>query len=131
MADQNFDKQQNRFRIDLHKCATAEAIEIVRKRIDECYRYGITILEVIYGTPDNYAVSIEEAVRQIIADHPNVQSSSEIHAGLKIAIKPNPNALPRDEEMVCGRSGSDPGNFLIFKQICPKRRHFLALNPPF
>ncbi len=106
MADQLFDKKNNRFWIDLHKCSTAEAINVTNKRMEECYNYGINALEIIYGTPDQYAGSIEEAVKNLSKDNPYIKDTDEIHAGIVITIKENSNPLPQNENMVfCGFAG--------------------------
>ena len=103
MADQLFDQHNKRFWMDLHKCATAEAIDIINVRIEECYEYGIEILEIVYGTPDVYKGSIQEAVNEIVQKNPKVEEFSEYHAGMVMTIKKNPNPSLQDEGMCfCG-----------------------------
>lgn len=99
MADQNFFSQDNRFWVDLHKCATQEAIYILQTRIKECSLYGIRNLEIVYGTPDEYEGSIQQAVDEIISENPNIERKEEIHAGVFITIRENPTATPQDENM--------------------------------
>lgn len=99
MADQVYFEKENRFWIDLHKCATVEAEEIVACRIEECFTYGVACIEAIYGTPDCDKGSIMEAVHRLLVDHPRVRGSEEVHAGVKIYLRENPSAKPRDEEM--------------------------------
>lgn len=99
MADQVYLEKENRFWIDLHKCGTAEAEEIVKCRIEECFTYGVACLEIIYGTPDRDSGSIEEAVRCLVTIDQHVRETEAIHAGMKIYLRENPSAKPRDEEM--------------------------------
>ena len=65
MAEQLYEQEKNEFWIDLHKCSVMEAAWILNNRIDECYKYGISCLEVIFGTPDRYEGSIQQAVDEI------------------------------------------------------------------
>ncbi len=99
MADQYFHADLNRFWIDLHKCATYEATSIVNKRIDECYSYGIAELELIYGTPDNYEGSIQQAVTELANNNEKVDHQSEIHAGVILKLAENSEPLPQDDTM--------------------------------
>ena len=64
MADQLFDKN-NRFWTP-SQSLQQQTINVTNKRMEECYNYGINALEIIYGTPDQYAGSIEEAVKNLI-----------------------------------------------------------------
>ena len=96
MADQNFFPEDNRFWIDLHKCATGEVTYILQARIKECYRYGIRNLEIIYGTPDEYQGSIEQAVDKILSEDLNIQRKEKIHAGIFVTIRENPTPTAGD-----------------------------------
>lgn len=99
MAEQHFDEKNNRFWIDLHKCATGEAENNISSRINECYQYGINEIEVIYGTPDQYEGSIQEMIDEIADKNPIVDTISEFHAGCVLIFKKNPNPEPQDEYM--------------------------------
>ena len=99
MADQRYEQERNEFWIDLHKCAVDQAIDILNARIDECYKYGISWLEVIYGTPDVYETSIQKAVDEIIKDKEFIDHAKDIHAGVRIKIKHNQHPEPQDENM--------------------------------
>lgn len=99
MADQQFFSEDNRFWVDLHKCATQEATGILHTRIKECYLYGIRNLEIVYGTPDEYEGSIKQAVDEIISENPNIERKEEIHAGVFMTIRENPTPTPQDESM--------------------------------
>ncbi len=99
MADQRFNQQYNSFWIDLHKCITSEAVAIVNARIEECHQYGIEKLEIIYGTPDRYEGSIQAAISEIVQINHLVNGADEIHAGIIITIKDNPNPSLQDEGM--------------------------------
>jgi hypothetical protein len=99
MADQQFIQEHNRFWIDLHKCATFEAVETVTARIKECYKYGIENLEIIYGTPDVYKGSIQEAANEIVKNNSYIYEADEFPAGINIKIKKNPDASLQDENM--------------------------------
>ena len=99
MADQHFTEKHNRFWIDLHKCTTDEAIDIIKTRIEECYEYGIEVIEIIYGTPDVYKGSIQDAVSKIVQNNSFVVGVEEFHAGANITIKKNPEPSSQDESM--------------------------------
>jgi hypothetical protein len=99
MADQQYLKEDNGFWIDLHKCSIMEAVGILNSRIDECFKYGISYLEVIYGTPDRYQGSIQQAVDEIKKENALIDHADDIHAGVRIKIKDNPHPEPQDENM--------------------------------
>ena len=99
MADQHFYEDRNRYWVDLHKCATFDATKIVKTRIDECYIYGISEIEAIYGTPDNIEGSIQQAVTDLAEKNDKVEKSSEIHAGIILKLIKNPNPSLQDESM--------------------------------
>jgi len=99
MADQRYEKEKNEFWIDLHKCSVMEASWIVNNRIDECYKYGISFLELIYGTPDRYEGSIQQAVDEIKKENVLIDRADDIHAGVRIKIKDNAHPEPQNENM--------------------------------
>jgi len=99
MADQYYNASENKFWIDLHKCATIEAASILEIRIKECFKYGVDEIEVIYGTPDIYEGSIEQATKEITKNDEKVASTTEIHAGIVIKISKNPIPMPQDTSM--------------------------------
>lgn len=66
MANQHVRFDISEFTLDLHGTEVHVAKLIVRKRLLECYRYGIRVLKVIYGTPDDFDHSIAKVVHQII-----------------------------------------------------------------
>jgi len=110
MADQEFFARDNRFWVDLHQCGTMEAIETVATRINECYRYGIKTLEIIYGTPDIYEGSIQQAMDVLISGNRYVEEQGKVHAGITVTIRQNPNPSPQDENMhFVGNSASYEG----------------------
>jgi hypothetical protein len=100
MAGQYFYAKENKFWIDLHECATYEAESILEMRIKECFSYGVQELEVIYGTPDVYEGSLEQAVKEIIKNNEKIDSVNEIHAGIIIRIAKNPVSMSQNESML-------------------------------
>lgn len=99
MADQRYEQEKNEFWIDLHKCSVMEAAWILNNRIDECYKYGISFLEVIYGTPDRYEGSVQQAVDEIKKENVLIDRADDIHAGVRIKIKDNAHPEPQNENM--------------------------------
>ncbi len=99
MADQEYYADKNRFWIDLHNCATYEAVMIIETRIEECYKYGIPEIEVIYGTPDQYDGSIQQAMLELAKSNKKVDSDSAFHAGTTITLVNNPIPTPKDDKM--------------------------------
>jgi len=99
MADQEFFAKDNRFWVDLHQCGTMEAIDTVATRINECYRYGIKTLEIIYGTPDIYEGSIQQAMDDLIPGNRHVEKQEKVQGGITLTIRQNPNPCPQDENM--------------------------------
>ena len=99
MAEQLYEQEKNEFWIDLHKCSVMEAAWILNNRIDECYKYGISCLEVIFGTPDRYEGSIQQAVDEIKKGNVLIDRADDIHAGVRIKIKDNAHPEPQDENM--------------------------------
>ena len=76
MADQKFNCETNRFWIDLHKVGVTEAEKAIKKRLDECLKYGIEWLKIVYGTPDHYHGSIAEALHRTIQNGVPINPSS-------------------------------------------------------
>jgi DNA-nicking Smr family endonuclease len=52
VAQQNFDRGNNAFELDLHGCSMEEGRVVTGARVRECFRYGIEELGIIYGSPD-------------------------------------------------------------------------------
>jgi tetratricopeptide (TPR) repeat protein len=65
-ADQEFLPRISEFRIDLHNTGVRAAKNVVRRRIEECFRFGIKVLKVVYGTPDEFGRSIAKEVHRIV-----------------------------------------------------------------
>ncbi len=83
----------------MHKCATYEAVSIIEKRVAECFQFGIARLEVIYGTPDNYEGSIQQAITLLADQNELVENETEIHAGTILSIKHNKDSIDQDDSM--------------------------------
>ncbi|NYF54057.1 tetratricopeptide repeat protein [Tunturiibacter gelidoferens] len=66
MADQRFVPVNSEFFLDLHYTERAEAKRIARRRISECFKYGIKRLKIVYGSPDNFAGSIAESIFELV-----------------------------------------------------------------
>jgi hypothetical protein len=49
-----------------------EAARVLRIRINECYKYGLHTLKVVYGSPDRFEGSILEALCTIVQSEPYV-----------------------------------------------------------
>jgi hypothetical protein len=99
-AGQEFYKEVNKLWIDLHTCSTGYACYLFDIKTKEAYKYGVTTVEFIYGTPDKYEGSIEEAFNQTREEgHQLVTKFNLEHAGMTVIIKDNPSPEPRDEDM--------------------------------
>lgn len=71
-ADQELRLDISEFRIDVHNTSVREAKNVVRSRIEECYRFGIKVLKVVYGTPDEFVRSIAKEVHRIVRGNQSV-----------------------------------------------------------
>jgi len=112
MADQAFRARINTFWLDLHHCKYREALEAVKARIDECYQYGITGLEVVHGTPERKFVrTVAMACLEAAGASPRVihhqlpdisayQTRVLRNSTFTIRLHPNPTAQPQDSRMV-------------------------------
>ena len=70
MADQHYDPISNRFFLDLHGVLKRDAARAIRKRLEECSRYGIAHLEIVYGTPDLFDGSIASVLHGVLMESP-------------------------------------------------------------
>lgn len=103
MAYQQLRLDIGEFNLDLHGTEVRVAKYVVARRIDECYRYGIRVLKIIYGTPDNFEGSIAKAVHQLVRCHDHVAvetlpryvfSETEpeaLNPALRVHLRQNPN----------------------------------------
>jgi tetratricopeptide (TPR) repeat protein len=110
MAYQHLRLDIGEFNLDLHDTEVREAKNVVARRIVECYRYGIRVLKIIYGTPDNFEGSIAKAVHQLVRCHELVAvetlpsyvfSEAEpeaINPALRVYLRQNPNPQPMDDD---------------------------------
>src|ERR1039457_6995312 len=104
MADQRFALGIGEFFLDLHYTERAEAKRIVRRRLVECCQFGIRILKIVYGSPDNFSGSVAEAVFEIVRDNELVAlemlppfvflpcpEPDDISTSIRIFLRPNKN----------------------------------------
>lgn len=112
MASQSYDRARNRFFLDLHGVLKRDAGRVIRKRLDECCRFGIDSLEVVYGTPDFFDGSIASALHEAVSGNPQViagrlprefldspEQYTQRVARVLLHLKPEPGTLARDEAM--------------------------------
>jgi hypothetical protein len=98
MADQILKEEGQTLWVDLHDCETGYARELFSIKTEEAFLYGLACVEFIYGTPDQYEGSIEEAYdEQLKQPQDYVKGTKKIHAGLEIHLNPNPNHEPHDD----------------------------------
>jgi hypothetical protein len=53
--------------------------------VEECRRYGIESLEIVYGTPDFFEGSITSALHDVVADSPDVDTRLYLEQNCQIA----------------------------------------------
>ncbi len=112
MASQCFYPQWNEFVLDLHRVRTQDARRAISMRIEECCRYGIPALKVIYGTPDWYEGSIAEALHRLVSKHSRVvqellpsqfvldaEEFSKRTGWIKLYLTPDADPLPQGGHM--------------------------------
>ena len=99
-AGQEFIEAESKLWIDLHTCSTAYAVELFDMKIREAHKYGLSCVVFIYGTPDTYDGSIEEAYDRFRKQgHELVKDFIPEHAGVTASLKENPSPDPKDENM--------------------------------
>ncbi|HWR34373.1 MAG TPA: tetratricopeptide repeat protein [Clostridia bacterium] len=106
MAFQSFRADIGEFNLNLHETEIAEAKLVVRRRILECFRFGVSVLKIVYGTPDDFEHSIAKAVHRIVRDHelvvremlPSYVFSDveprKLDPALRVYLRPNPSPDP-------------------------------------
>jgi hypothetical protein len=55
MAKQFYHPWFDYYRVDVHGCSFKTAMEVVLRRLDDCYAYGIPFLEIVHGSSDKAA----------------------------------------------------------------------------
>ncbi|HEY3706284.1 MAG TPA: tetratricopeptide repeat protein [Terracidiphilus sp.] len=105
MADQNLRFDIGEFRLDLHGTSIVTAEQVILRRIEECYRYGLRTLKIVYGTPDDYEHSIARAAHAVVRSHDLVAQEmlppyvfrdkppKKLEGALIVYLRENPNAL--------------------------------------
>lgn len=68
MAQQNFDRGNNAFELDLHGCSMEEGRIVAGARVRECFRYGIEELRIIYGSPERLEGTLRQAAQEAIRE---------------------------------------------------------------
>jgi tetratricopeptide (TPR) repeat protein len=106
VADQNLRLDIGEFRLDLHGTSIATSEQVMRRRIEECYRYGLRTLKIVYGTPDEYEHSIAKAAHVVVRSHDLVaqemlpsyvfrdKAPEKLEGALIVYLRENFNALP-------------------------------------
>lgn len=107
----HFDYLQNYLTIDLHNCESAVALRVIRSRLQECYNFGIKVLEVVHGHPKS-KFSLVDALRHVLRE----QDAREVligciplnelgymsggnHTATRLLLKDNPKPAPQDNRM--------------------------------
>jgi len=114
VAQQNFDRSNNAFELDLHGCSMEEGRTVAGRRIRECFRYGIEELRIIYGSAERAQGTLRQAVQEAIREAARYVSASSFRdsfgmfAGeeesteVRIKLGSNPNPQTQDAKMVFG-----------------------------
>jgi hypothetical protein len=71
VAQQNSDRRNNAFELDLHGCSMEEGRIVAGARVRECFRYGIEELRIIYGSADHAEGTLRQAVQKAIREASN------------------------------------------------------------
>ncbi len=136
MANQYYEPARNRFSLDLHGVLKRDAARVIRKRIEECSRFGIATLEIIYGTPDIFDGSIASVLHGVVRESPLVDASRLPRefvedcaqyacriAKIDLALRSTFAALPRSEWMFAPFPASREPDIWL------RRRCEIAFNP--
>jgi hypothetical protein len=112
VAQQNFDRSNNAFELDMHGCSMVEGRTVAGQRIRECFRYGIEELRIIYGSADRKEGTLRQAVQEAIReankyvgassfrDSYGMFAGEEESTEVRIKLASNPRPHVQDGKMV-------------------------------
>jgi hypothetical protein len=112
VAQQNFDRSNNAFELDMHGCSMQEGRIVAGHRIRECFRYGVEELRIIYGSAERVEGTLRQAVKEAIAGASNYVATSsfrdsygmfadeEESTEVRIKLASNPRPQAQDAKMV-------------------------------
>ena len=112
MAQQNFDRCNNAFELDLHGCSMEEGRIVAGARIRECFRYGIEELRIIYGSPDRAEGTLRQAAQEAIGearscvaacsfrDSYGMFAAEKESTEVRVKLASNPRPQAQDRRMV-------------------------------
>jgi len=112
VAQQNFDRPNNAFELDMHGCSMEEGRAVAGHRIRECFRYGIEELRIIYGSPDRAEGTLRRAAQEAIRearscvatcsfrDSYGMFAAENESTAVRVKLVPNPRPQAQDQKMV-------------------------------
>ena len=112
VAQQNSDRRNNAFELDLHGCSMEEGRIVAGARVRECFRYGIEELRIIYGSADHAEGTLRQAVQKAIREASNcvaacsfrgpygMLAAEEQSTEVRVKLAPNPHSQTQDRRMV-------------------------------
>jgi hypothetical protein len=112
VAQQNFDRDNNAFELDLHGCSEAEGRIVAGARVRECFRYGIEDLRIIFGSPDRAEGTLRQAALEAIREARNCVAASslrdsygmfaaeKVSTEVRVKLASNPRPEAQDQKMV-------------------------------
>ena len=122
MAQQNFDRSDNSFELDLHGCSMEEGRTVAAHRIRECFHYGIEELRIIYGSADRQHGTLRQGVQKAIQEAGQcvagfsfrgaygmfASEEASTEARVKLASNPSPQAQDGKMAFAAFTSRYDP-----------------------
>src|SRR5579859_6040539 len=66
MADQSFDLWKNTYSIDLHGLFVSQAVDILERRLETCFQFGIPFLDVVHGRSQSAEDNGKNTIRQAV-----------------------------------------------------------------
>jgi len=112
VAQQNSDRRNNAFELDLHGCSMEEGRIVAGARVRECFRYGIEELRIIYGSADHAEGTLRQAVQKAIREASNcvaacsfrgpygMLAAEEQSTEVRVKLASNPCPQAQDGRMV-------------------------------
>jgi hypothetical protein len=112
VAQQDFDRSNNAFELDMHGCSMEEGRTVAGHRIRECFRYGIEELRIIYGSADRGEGTLRQAAQEAIReasgcvaacsfrDSYGMFAAEEESTEVRVKLASNPRPQAQDRKMV-------------------------------
>jgi len=112
VAQQDFDRSNNAFELDMHGCSMEEGRTVAGHRIRECFRYGIEELRIIYGSADRGEGTLRQAAQEAIReasgcvaacsfrDSYGMFAAEEESTEVRVELASNPRPQAQDRKMV-------------------------------